>query len=115
MTIRQQITDFMAQQGRRPRVLVAGDAASLEVSESKRLASALADTGFDVDLAPNDPNPLEIARQAIENDVHAVVTYADTAALRSELASQGVEDIVVVAATELSVDHLLTMIDEVLL
>lgn len=113
MTIRQQIADFMARHGRRPRVLVAGDAGSQGASECKRLACALADAGFDVDLAPSDPSPAELTRQAIENDVHVVVTYTDTAALLSELASQGVDDIAVAAATDSSVGHLLTIIGEV--
>ncbi len=112
MNTHQHITDFIAQQGRRPRVLVAGNTPPQETSESRRIASLLADAGLDVDLTPGDPSDAELVRQAIENDVHAIVTFADAAALRSELTSQGIDDIVVAPAAESSVAQLLGMIGE---
>jgi methylmalonyl-CoA mutase len=59
-------------QGRRPRILVAKLGQDGHDRGQKVIASALADLGFDVDVGPLFSTPEEVARQAIENDVHLV-------------------------------------------
>jgi methylmalonyl-CoA mutase len=58
--------------GRRPRILVAKLGQDGHDRGQKVIASALADLGFDVDLGPLFSTPEEVARQAVENDVHLV-------------------------------------------
>jgi methylmalonyl-CoA mutase len=58
--------------GRRPRLLVAKLGQDGHDRGQKVIASALADLGFDVDLGPLFSTPEEVARQAVENDVHIV-------------------------------------------
>jgi methylmalonyl-CoA mutase len=58
--------------GRRPRILVAKLGQDGHDRGQKVIASALADLGFDVDVGPLFSTPEEVARQAIENDVHLV-------------------------------------------
>ena len=71
---------------------------------AKVIATAFADVGFDVDLSPMFATPEEVARQAIENDVHAVGASSLAAGhktlvpqLIEALRAQGAEDIVVIA------------------
>ena len=71
---------------------------------AKVVATAFADVGFDVDLSPMFSTPAEVARQALENDVHAVGASSLAAGhktlipqLIEELARLGAEDIVVIA------------------
>jgi methylmalonyl-CoA mutase len=59
-------------EGRRPRVLIAKLGQDGHDRGAKIVATALADLGFDVDIGPLFQTPEEAARQAIENDVHAV-------------------------------------------
>lgn len=78
--IEKKISTFVQQEGRRPRILVA----HLENVQSDRwtkpLAAFLAGYGFDVDIGPSNPAPLQTARLAIDNDVHMVcVALADIA------------------------------------
>jgi methylmalonyl-CoA mutase len=58
--------------GRRPRILVAKVGQDGHDRGQKVIASAFADLGFDVDIGPLFSTPEEVARQAIENDVHIV-------------------------------------------
>ena len=58
--------------GRRPRILVAKLGQDGHDRGQKVIASALADLGFDVDVGPLFATPEEVARQAVENDVHLV-------------------------------------------
>jgi methylmalonyl-CoA mutase len=58
--------------GRRPRILVAKVGQDGHDRGQKVIASAFADLGFDVDIGPLFSTPDEVARQAIENDVHVV-------------------------------------------
>ena len=60
------------QQGRRPRVMIAKLGQDGHDRGAKVVATAFADLGFDVDMGPLFQTPEECARQAIENDVHAV-------------------------------------------
>ena len=63
---------FAALAGRRPRILVAKMGQDGHDRGAKVVASSFADLGFDVDLGPLFSTPAEVARQAVENDVHVV-------------------------------------------
>jgi methylmalonyl-CoA mutase len=96
------IDAFAKAQGRRPRVMVAKLGQDGHDRGAKVVATAFADLGFDVDIGPLFQTPAECARQAIENDVHAVgiSTLAGghktlVPAIIEELKKQGADDIVV--------------------
>jgi methylmalonyl-CoA mutase len=63
---------FEARFGRRPRILVAKLGQDGHDRGAKVIATAFADIGFDVDVGPLFQTPEEVARQAVENDVHVV-------------------------------------------
>ncbi len=63
---------FARRVGRRPRILVAKMGQDGHDRGAKVIAAAFADLGFDVDLGPLFQTPTEVARQAIDNDVHLV-------------------------------------------
>jgi methylmalonyl-CoA mutase len=94
---------FEEADGRRPRILVAKVGQDGHDRGQKVIASAFADLGFDVDIGPLFSTPEEVARQAIENDVHVVGISSLAGAhmtlmpdLRAALESQGRGDIVIV-------------------
>jgi methylmalonyl-CoA mutase len=66
----QRTQQFLKQHGRRPRILVAKMGQDGHDRGARVIASAFADMGFDVDIGPLFQTPDEVARQAIENDVH---------------------------------------------
>ncbi|WKK65546.1 methylmalonyl-CoA mutase [Lutimonas zeaxanthinifaciens] len=69
----QQLADEFAElEGRRPRVMIAKMGQDGHDRGAKVVASSFADLGFDVDMGPLFQTPEEVARQAIENDVHFV-------------------------------------------
>lgn len=70
--IRQRVTNFANEEGRQPRILLVKLGQDGHDRGIKIIASALADCGFDVDLAPLFLTPEEAAKQAIENDVHLI-------------------------------------------
>jgi methylmalonyl-CoA mutase len=70
--IKGSVDAFAEQMGRRPRLLVAKLGQDGHDRGAKVVATALADLGFDVDIGPLFQTPEEAARQAIENDCHAV-------------------------------------------
>ena len=70
--LQKDIATFAEQHGRRPRVMIAKLGQDGHDRGAKVVASAFADLGFDVDVGPLFQTPEECARQAIENDVHAV-------------------------------------------
>ena len=70
--LKSDIVDFATQQGRRPRVMIAKLGQDGHDRGAKVVATAFADLGFDIDIGPLFQTPQECARQAIENDVHAV-------------------------------------------
>jgi len=70
--LKQQIDAFAAGEGRRPRVMIAKLGQDGHDRGAKVVATALADLGFDIDIGPLFQTPEEAARQAIENDCHAV-------------------------------------------
>ena len=69
---RKRTADFCAQKGRRPRILVGRIHSDSSDREIKTIAAALADVGFDVDIHTSVQRPHNMARMAVENDVHAV-------------------------------------------
>jgi len=71
-TIQKRVKKFAESEGRRPRLLVAKMGQDGHDRGSKVIATAFADMGFDVDIGPLFQTPEEVARQAIENDVHVV-------------------------------------------
>ncbi|MGB5325677.1 MAG: methylmalonyl-CoA mutase family protein, partial [Pseudomonadales bacterium] len=72
MDISADIEKFAQEFGRRPRILIGKMGQDGHDRGAKVVATAFADVGFDVDLSPMFATPEEVARQAIENDVHAV-------------------------------------------
>jgi len=100
--LKKEISDFAQQQGRRPRVMIAKLGQDGHDRGAKVVATAFADLGFDVDMGPLFQTPEECARQAIENDVHAVGVSTLAAghktlvpAIIAELRKQGADDIIV--------------------
>ena len=100
---RELVEEFAAEEGRRPRILVAKMGQDGHDRGQKVIATGFADIGFDVDVGPLFSTPGEVARQAIEADVHVVGVSSLAAghlslvpALRHELAELGREDIMVV-------------------
>ena len=94
---------FEDSQGRRPRILMAKMGQDGHDRGQKVLATAFADLGFDVDVGPLFQTPAEVARQAVEADVHVVGVNSLAAGhltlvpqLRDELAAQGRPDIMIV-------------------
>lgn len=63
---------FAEKEGRRPRILVAKMGQDGHDRGAKVIATSFADIGFDVDIGPLFQTPKEVAKQAIENDVHIV-------------------------------------------
>ncbi|MFC9684580.1 methylmalonyl-CoA mutase [Streptomyces sp. NPDC056948] len=97
------VSDFEEAEGRRPRILVAKMGQDGHDRGQKVIATAFADLGFDVDVGPLFQTPAEVARQAVEADVHIVGVSSLAAghltlvpALREELAEEGREDIMIV-------------------
>ncbi len=70
--VRRMAEEFAANDGRRPRILVAKMGQDGHDRGQKVIASAFADLGFDVDIGPLFATPDEAARQAVENDVHII-------------------------------------------
>ncbi|UQS22552.1 methylmalonyl-CoA mutase [Amycolatopsis thermalba] len=100
---RARVEAFAETEGRRPRILVAKMGQDGHDRGQKVIATAFADLGFDVDVGPLFSTPAEVARQAIEADVHVVGVSSLAAghlslvpALREELAQLGREDIMIV-------------------
>ena len=58
--------------GRRPRILIAKIGQDGHDRGAKVIATSFADIGFDVDIGPLFQTPEEVAKQAVENDVHIV-------------------------------------------
>ena len=71
-TIQADVAAFADAEGRRPRLLVAKLGQDGHDRGAKVIATAFADIGFDVDIGPMFATPEECARQAVENDVHAI-------------------------------------------
>ena len=97
------VADFERSEGRRPRILVAKMGQDGHDRGQKVIATAFADLGFDVDVGPLFQTPAEVARQAVEADVHVVGVSSLAAghltlvpALRRELDALGRQDLMIV-------------------
>jgi len=94
---------FQEKEGRRPRILVTKMGQDGHDRGIKVIATGFADLGFDVDISPMFQTPAEVARMAVENDVHVVGVSSQVAAhktlvpqLIEALKSEGGQDILVV-------------------
>ena len=94
---------FAETEGRRPRIIIAKMGQDGHDRGAKIIASGFADMGFDVDVAPLFQTPAEVAKQAIENDVHIIGVSSLAAGhktlvplLMQELKKQGGEEIQVI-------------------
>ncbi|MBQ0138116.1 MAG: methylmalonyl-CoA mutase [Kurthia sp.] len=101
--VKKMTDEFLENEGRRPRILVAKMGQDGHDRGAKVVATAYADFGFDVDISPLFMTPEEAAIMAVENDVHCVGVSSLAAghktlvpALISELKKLGREDIVVI-------------------
>lgn len=95
--------EFENKQGRRPRIMVAKMGQDGHDRGAKVVASSFADMGFDVDIAPLFQTPKEVAKQAVENDVHVLGISSLAAGHKTlvpnvieELKAYGAEDIIIV-------------------
>jgi methylmalonyl-CoA mutase len=102
--VKEMTEEFLENEGRRPRILIAKMGQDGHDRGAKVIATAFADLGFDVDIGPLFQTPEETARQAIENDVHVIGMSSLAAGHRTllpqlveELKKLGREDILVVA------------------
>ncbi|WP_010173597.1 methylmalonyl-CoA mutase [Bacillus coahuilensis] len=102
-TVKALSQEFLESEGRRPRILIAKMGQDGHDRGAKIIATAFADLGFDVDIGPLFQTPQETARQAVENDVHAIGVSSLAAghktllpALMNELEALGRKDIIVV-------------------
>ncbi|MBH99947.1 MAG: methylmalonyl-CoA mutase [Acidimicrobiaceae bacterium] len=100
---RARVDAFEAEAGRRPRILVAKMGQDGHDRGQKVIATAFADLGFDVDIGPLFSTPDEVARQAVENDVHVVGVSSLAAGhltlvpeLRDALVAHGRSDVAIV-------------------
>jgi methylmalonyl-CoA mutase len=101
--VKKMADEFLENEGRRPRILIAKMGQDGHDRGAKVIATAFADLGFDVDIGPLFQTPEETALQAVENDVH-VIGMSSLAAghktllpeLVKELKKLGREDILVV-------------------
>lgn len=100
---KQMTEEFLENEGRRPRILVAKMGQDGHDRGAKVVATAYADVGFDVDISPLFMTPAETAQMAVENDVHVVGVSSLAAGhktlvpeLIAELKKLGREDIIVI-------------------
>ena len=100
---RKLVEEFESVEGRRPRILVAKMGQDGHDRGQKVISTAFADLGFDVDVGPLFQTPGEVARQAVEADVHVVGVSSLAAghltlvpALRSELDALDRDDMMIV-------------------
>jgi methylmalonyl-CoA mutase len=94
---------FQLSEGRRPRILIAKMGQDGHDRGQKVIASAFADLGFDVDIGPLFQTPEEVAKQAVENDVHIIGASSLAAGhltlvpeLKASLEALGRDDIMIV-------------------
>ncbi|HYK72053.1 MAG TPA: methylmalonyl-CoA mutase family protein, partial [Pseudoneobacillus sp.] len=101
--VKEMADEFLENEGRRPRILIAKMGQDGHDRGAKVIATAFADLGFDVDIGPLFQTPEETARQAVENDVHVIGMSSLAAGHRTllpqlvdELKKLGREDILIV-------------------
>jgi methylmalonyl-CoA mutase len=103
-SLQKRTEQFLKKTGRRPRILVTKMGQDGHDRGIKVIATAYSDLGFDVDISPMFQTPTEVAKMAIENDVHVVGASSLTAGhktlvpeLVAELAAMGGYEIIVIA------------------
>jgi methylmalonyl-CoA mutase len=103
-SLKADIAKFAEEEGRRPRIMIAKLGQDGHDRGAKVVATAFADLGFDIDMGPLFQTPEEAARQAVENDVHAIGVSSLAAGhktllptLVQALKAQGADDIIVFA------------------
>lgn len=103
LEVQKMTAEFLENEGRRPRILIAKMGQDGHDRGAKVIATAFADLGFDVDMGPLFQTPDETARQAVENDVHVIGMSSLAAGHRTllpqlieSLQKLGREDILVV-------------------
>jgi methylmalonyl-CoA mutase len=101
--IKKLVAKFEANEGRRPRIMIAKMGQDGHDRGAKVVATGYADMGFDVDIGPLFQTPEETARQAVENDCHVVAMSSLAAghktllpALVEALKAEGRDDIMIV-------------------
>jgi len=110
--------EFAAAHGRRPRILIAKMGQDGHDRGQKIIATAFADLGFDVDIGSLFQTPAEVARQAVEADVHVVGASSLAAGhltlvpqLRDELAALGRSDIKITVGGVIPPDDVAALTD----
>ena len=93
---------FEDQEGRRPRIMVAKMGQDGHDRGAKVVATAFADMGFDVDVAPLFQTPQEVAKQAVENDIH-ILGVSSLAAGHKTLVPQVVEELKKLGADDITI------------
>ena len=116
--VRARVEAFAEANGRRPRILIAKMGQDGHDRGQKVIATAFADLGFDVDIGPLFQTPAEVARQAVEADVHVVGASSLAAGhltlvpeLRDELASLGRADIKITVGGVIPPADVATLLD----
>lgn len=101
--VKQMTEEFLENEGRRPRILVAKMGQDGHDRGAKVVATGYADLGFDVDISPLFMTPAEAAQMAVENDVHVIGVSSLAAGhktlvpeLIGELEKLGREDIIII-------------------
>jgi methylmalonyl-CoA mutase len=84
--------DFALQEGRRPRIMIAKMGQDGHDRGAKVVATGYADLGFDVDIGPLFQTPAEVAKQAVENDVH-ILGVSSLAAGHKTLVPQVIDEL----------------------
>ncbi|RXM38794.1 methylmalonyl-CoA mutase [Chryseobacterium sp. CH21] len=93
---------FEEEEGRRPRLMVAKMGQDGHDRGAKVVATAFADMGFDVDVAPLFQTPEEVAKQAVENDIH-ILGVSSLAAGHKTLVPQVVEELGKLGADDITI------------
>jgi len=93
---------FEEEEGRRPRLMVAKMGQDGHDRGAKVVATAFADMGFDVDVAPLFQTPEEVAKQAVENDIH-ILGVSSLAAGHKTLVPQVVEELSKLGADDITI------------
>ena len=89
---REMVVEFEREEGRRPRILVSKMGQDGHDRGARVIATALADIGFDVDIGPLFQTPAEVARFAVESDVH-IVGISSLAAGHKTLVPELIEEL----------------------
>ena len=112
------VDEFAAAHGRRPRILIAKMGQDGHDRGQKVIATAFADLGFDIDIGPLFRTPAEVARQAVEADVHVVGVSSLAAGhltlvpeLRDELERLGRADIGITVGGVIPPDDVPTLLE----